>query len=99
MLLGVRCVGFGNRAFVGVVLENLRTGAMVSSPAPAQAQLLYCHDDVGCDLVPMLAMASGIAQPGEERDGLPVKITVDARSNSGTSASANVDVVLSTADL
>lgn len=99
VLLGVRCVGFGNRAFVGVVLENLRTGAMVSSPAPAQAQLLYCHDDVGCDLVPMLAMASGIAQPGEERDGLPVKITVDARSNSGTSASANVDVVLSTADL
>lgn len=99
VLLGVRCIGFGNRAFVDIMLENLRTGATMGSPAPAQGQLLYCHDDVGCDLVPVLALASGLTLPGEERDGLPVKISVEAHSNSGASASANVDVVLSTADL
>lgn len=99
LLLGVRCVGFGNRAFVTVVLENSRTGASVTSPPPAQGQLLYCHDDVGCDLVPLLAMASGLARADEEREGLPVNIQVEARAKSGATANANVDVVLSTADL
>lgn len=101
LLLGARCVGFGNRAFVGVLLENLRTGVTMSSPPPALAQLLYCHDDVGCDLVPLLAMASGLTQPGEERDGLPVNIHLEARANTGTTAiaTADVNVVLSTADL
>lgn len=99
VMLGVRCVGFGNRAFIGIMLENLRSGTTMSSPPPAQPQLLYCHDDVGCDLVPILAMASGLTLPGEERDGLPVKITVEAHSSSGASANASVGVVLSTADL
>ena len=98
-MLGVRCVGFGKRAYVGVELTNLNTGVTLSSPPPAQPQLLYCHDDVGCDLVPILAMASGIAAADEERNGLPVRVSVEAHSNDENSATSSVDVVLSTADL
>jgi hypothetical protein len=99
VLLGVRCVGFGNRAYVGLTLTNQLTAAQVSSPPPLRPQLLLCREPAVCDLVPILAMASGLTAPGAERNGLAVRITVDVRNDQGLSATASQDIVLSTADL
>jgi hypothetical protein len=97
--LAIRCVGFGNRAFVGVTLKNLLTGAEAASPAPVRPQLLYCRDEQICDLVPFLAMTSGLTEPGEERDGLRIEVRADVSNRDGIAASAVQEAVLSTADL
>lgn len=99
MLLGVRCVGFGNRAFVNLTLTNLRTSVQVFSPAPVRPQLLYCREPDVCDLVPILAMTGGITAVGEERDGLPIEIAAEVHTDSGLMAEASQEAVLSTADL
>ena len=44
MLLGIRCIGFGNRAYVALTMTNALTGAEVSSPAPLRPQLLLCRE-------------------------------------------------------
>jgi len=99
LFLGVRCVGFGNRAFVSITLTNLTSGAEVVSPAPVRPQLLLCREPSECDLVPLLAMASGIADMDEERDGLRIRVTADVRNQAGVAAEASQEAVLSTADL
>jgi len=99
VLLGIRSVGFGNRAYTRLSLTNLSTGATVMSPAPARPQLFACRDDNICDLVPILAMASGLTQPDEERNGLAVEIGADVSNALGLHATATKPVVLSTADL
>jgi len=99
VLLAIRCVGFGNRAFVGVTLTNLLTGAHAVSPSPVRPQLLLCRTPDVCDLVPLLTIASGITEPGEERNGLPIQITADVHNEAGVAASGSQEVVLSTADL
>jgi hypothetical protein len=99
--LGVRCIGFGKRAFVGFTLTNTRTGTSVVAPPPTRPQLLYCIDggDRVCDLVPATVMTGGLTAPEEERDGLVVKIDVEVHNTAGAFATATTDVYLSTADL
>jgi len=99
VLLAIRSVGFGKRAYTRLSLTNVVTGATVMSPAPVRPQLYACLDDKICDLVPILAMASGLTQPDEERNGLSVEIGADVSNDLGLHATATQQVVLSTADL
>ena len=99
VLVGVRCTGFGSRAFVSAELENLTSGVVVEEPAPARPQLLYCGDGEGCDLVPYLVHASGLTKTDSEKDGLQVRLTVHVRNEAGTSGDCSREAVLSTADL
>jgi hypothetical protein len=98
VLVAVRCVGFGNRAFVSAKLENLATGVVVEEPAPARPQLLFCEDEV-CELVPYLVHASGLTETDDEKDGLRVRITAQVRAEVGVRAEGSSEAVLSTADL
>lgn len=98
VLVGVRCTGFGNRAFVSAIMHNDTTGVEVTEPRPARPQLLYCEAGV-CDLVPYLVHASGIAPTDAEKDGLQVRLTVTVDNESGVTAEGSREVVLSTADL
>ncbi len=100
ILLGIRSVGFGSRAYVALTLTNLATGEQTSSPAPVRPQLLDCAEAADiCDLVPILAIASGIAAPGVDRNGLAVEIAADVHNDAGLHAAATQQIVLSTADL
>jgi hypothetical protein len=98
LLVGVRCTGFGSRAFVSATLRNLSTGVEVREPPPASPQLLYCEEEV-CDLVPYLVHASGLTELPEQRDGLRVLLTASVESRGGDKAEAAREVLLSTADL
>jgi hypothetical protein len=98
VIVGVRCIGFGNRAFVSAIMHNDVTDVEVAEPPPARPQLLYCDQGV-CDLVPYLVHASGIAPTDVEKDGLQVRITAKVSSDSGLVAEDSREVVLSTADL
>lgn len=97
VFLGVRCLHFGNRAFVGITLTNLVTGKAIIAPAPARPQLLYCTEPEVCDLVPVLVMTAGLTEPDAERHGLPVRIDVVVHNDSGVSAGATAEARLSTA--
>jgi hypothetical protein len=99
VFLAVRCIGFGNRAFVNLTLTNEQTLVQVFSPASVRPQLLYCREPTVCDLVPILAMTGGLTEPGAERDGLPIQVAVEVHDQAGQSASAMQEAVLSTADL
>jgi hypothetical protein len=100
VMIAVRCVGFGNRAFVSATLRNLSSDVEVVEPAPARPQLLYCADGgETCDLVPYLAHASGLTATDEEKDGLAVLLTARARNEAGAMAEGSREIVLSTADL
>ncbi|HXK16415.1 MAG TPA: hypothetical protein VNG33_01325 [Polyangiaceae bacterium] len=99
VIVGVRCTGFGSRAFVSATLHNEVTGVEVAEPPPARPQLLYCDDQGVCDLVPYLVHASGIAATDAEKDGLHVLLSAKVKSESGLEAEASREVVLSTADL
>jgi hypothetical protein len=99
VLLAVRCLGFEKRAFVSAKLGNLLTDVEVEEPPPARPQLLYCHDQGICDLVPYLAHTSGLTGSDEEKDGLPVRVTVEVHDGAGAHAETSRDVTLSTADL
>lgn len=100
VLVAVRCSGFGNRAFVSATLKNLTTDAEVLEPEPARPQLLYCGEEDACDLVPYLVHASGLTETDEEKDGLPVALTVRVRDDQNEAeAEATREAVLSTADL
>src|SRR5262245_59846407 len=98
-LLAVRTSGLGNRAFVSVAIQNLATGAEVSAPAGASPRLLACRDEGVCDLLPLLVMTGGLVLPGEARDGLAVRIHVDATGADGGTASADRDAVLTSESL
>lgn len=99
VMIGVRCTGFGSRAFVSAVMHNDLTGTEVAEPPPARPQLLYCEDTGVCDLVPYLVHASGIAATDAEKDGLAVRLTVKVTDETGVEAEGSREVVLSTADL
>jgi hypothetical protein len=98
-LLAVRTSGLGNRAFIGVEIENVATGDTVSAPAGPSPRLLLCRPEGVCDLLPLLVMTGGLVPPGSDRDGLAVRVHVDAANSEGTAASAERDAVLSTASL
>lgn len=99
VLVGVRCSGFGSRAFVSAELENLASGVVVTEPAPARPQLLYCGDSGDCDLVPYLVHVSGLTKTDAEKDGLAVRLTVLVRNEAGVNGQCSRQVVLSTAEL
>jgi len=96
VLFAIRCNGFGNRAFVNVTLTNLETGVEVSTPDTSRPQLLVCQDERTCDLVPLLVMMGGIAEPGVDRDGLRVRVFVEVHNVDGARAEVVTDGVLST---
>jgi hypothetical protein len=98
-LLAVRTGGLGNRAFVGVSITNAATGDAVSAPPGPSPRLLICRSADACDLLPLLVMTGGLVPPGTDRDGLIVRLRVEAASPDGTSASVERDAVLSTAKL
>jgi hypothetical protein len=98
-LLAVRTSGLGNRAFVGVGIENIATGDTVSAPAGASPRLLLCRPEGVCDLLPLLVMTGGLVPPGSDRDGLAVRIHVDASNTEGSATNVERDAVLSTASL
>jgi hypothetical protein len=98
VLLGVRCVGFGQRAFVSLRVRNLQDGTELFAPAPARPQLLSCENSV-CDLVPITMMMSGIAQNDAERDGLAIEISAEVLNSAGVTGRATAQATLSTADL
>jgi hypothetical protein len=101
LFLGVRCVGFGSRAYITITLKNLMTDVEVTSPAPPRPQLLFCSEDEPrvCDLVPMTVMTGGLTEMNEERDGLPIRIGAEVHNDDGERAYASAEAVLSTADL
>jgi hypothetical protein len=98
-LLAVRTSGLGNRAFVGVSIENVATGDTVAAPAGPSPRLLLCRTEDVCDLLPLLVMTGGLVPPGSDRNGLVVRIRVDASNPAGEAASVERDAVLSTASL
>ncbi len=101
VMLGVRTLGFGGRAFVGFTLVNQARGNEIVAPPPVRPQLFFCleEDPDVCELVPVTVMTGGITDPDEERDGLAVRIIVTAETADGVSGSDEAEVVLSTADL
>lgn len=99
LFLGVRCLGFGSRAYVTIRLVNLTTHVEIVSPAPPSPQLLYCNDEDVCDLVPMTVMTGGLTDATEERDGLRIEVGAEVHNDEGARATDMVEAVLSTADL
>ena len=98
-LLAVRCSGFGDAAFINVDITNLNSGVQVTSTPTASPQLLLCRDELACDLLPLLVMTGGLTAPGEEREGLPIRIEVEAHNVAGTRAEVERDAVLSARSL
>lgn len=98
LVLGVRTSGFGRRAFIGFSLENELTGSIIVQPPPARPQLFYCDDEeLVCSLVPIVLMMGGIAGVDEERDGLPVRVSVSALTSDGVEGTDEREITLSTA--
>ena len=100
ILLGVRTLGFGVRAFVEFMVTDETTGATIDAPPPARGQLFVCDDaNVVCDLVPVTLMTGGLFGPDETRDGLAVHVSVSASNAAGVQASDERDFLLSSAEL
>ncbi len=95
-LLAVRASGLGDRAFVSITITNSATGDEVSAPAGASPRLLLCRTPDVCDLLPLLVMTGGLVPPGADRDGLLVRLRVEAWNTDGAAASIERDAVLST---
>jgi hypothetical protein len=95
--MAVRCVGFGNRAFVEVTLTNPATGKEVTTPPipAAKPSLLPClpEDPQVCDLVPLFVMTGGLAAP-DEKDGLLVEVRAAVRNEAGVMREARGTGVL-----
>lgn len=98
-LLAVRATGLGNRAFVSISITNAATGDEVSAPAGASPRLLLCRTPNVCDLLPLLVMTGGLVPAGADRDGLQVRVRVDAWNSDGGAASIERNAILSTASL
>jgi hypothetical protein len=98
--IAVRCIGFGNTAFVDVDIENIDASSMdegkvISSVKMTRPQLLLCRDDDQhvCDDLPLNVMTGGLADP-DEKDGLHIRITAKVHNAKGASAKATQDGVL-----
>jgi hypothetical protein len=91
----VRCIGFGNRAFVTLTLENLRDGAVILHPPTSRPQLLRCVEEPAgaCDLLPIYFMTGGLAKP-EDKDDLPVLVRASCLNEAGDQATTSIDGVL-----
>jgi len=100
VLLGVRTVGFGIRAYVGFTLTDETGGHAIDAPPPVRPQLFAC-DDAGsvCDLVPVTIMTGGLFGPDETRSGLPVVIDVHAYTDAGETGDDEREVMVSAAGL
>lgn len=98
-LLAIRCIGFGNRAFVTVTITNLTSLTSVTSPRSARPDLLLCRDEQTCDRLPLLVMTGGLTAPDEERDGLRVRISAVVENADGDIGAGSQEAVLSTEDL
>jgi hypothetical protein len=100
VLLGVRTVGFGIRAYVGFTLTDETGAGSIDAPPPVRPQLFAC-DDAGtvCDLVPVTIMTGGLFGPDETRSGLPVLIHVNAYTDGGESGEDEREVMISAAGL
>lgn len=84
-LLAVRCIGFGERAYVTAWLMNVDTGQRASLTTPA-LQPLACDDEGrDCDLMPILMMTGGFGDP-ETLEGLKVQAGGRCRSEGGVEA-------------
>lgn len=94
-VLAVRCIGFGNRAFVDVTLENLMSGKTVATLPSSRPQLLLCREKPkgACDMLPIYVMTGGLADPAE-KDGLRIRVTANVRGVDGEEASASIEGVL-----
>jgi hypothetical protein len=98
--LAVRCIGFGNTAFIDVDIENIDEhseymGKVVSSVKMTRPRLLLCRDDAQrvCDETKLNVLTGGLADPAE-KDGLHVRITAKVHSPKGAKAMATQDGVL-----
>ncbi len=100
VLLAVRTLGFGIRAYVGFTLTDDTGGNEIDAPPPVRPQLFAC-DDAGyvCDLAPVTIMTGGLFGPDETRSGLPVLIHVNAYTDAGASGEDEREVLVSAADL
>lgn len=100
LLLGVRTVGFGVRAYVTFTVTDTTGGHSIDAPPPARGQLFACDEAaLVCDLVPVTLMMGGLFGPDEQRDGMPVHISVSAQTDAGAEGSDERDVLISTAEL
>lgn len=97
VVMAVRCIGFGNRAFVEVTLRNPATGKEVTTPPTpaAKPSLLPClpEDPQVCDAIPLFVMTGGLAAP-EEKDGLLVEVVAAVRNEAGVMGEARGTGVL-----
>ena len=93
--VAIRCIGFGSRAFVDVVVENIGTGDQVMTVPSVRPQLLLCRDKAMqiCDLLPVHVMTGGLADP-TQKDGLEVRVTGTVHDDAGHMASASQEGVL-----
>ena len=94
-VLAVRCIGFGNKAFVDVSLENLGSGATVGTLPSSRPQLLICREEPegACDMLPIYVMTGGLAEPNE-KDGLRIRVTADVHNEQGDEASGSREGIL-----
>ena len=93
--LAIRCIGFGNQAFVDVAVENPAEGTRVTTVPSIRAQLLACDPDDPriCDDVPVHVMTGGLADP-DKKDGLSVRVVAVVHTTSGQTATGMQDGVL-----
>ncbi len=93
--VAVRCIGFGDRAFVDVIVENLDSGARVMTVPSTRAQLLLCRDKAmqTCDMLPIHVMTGGLADPSQ-KNGLAVRVTANVHNDAGVMASGSQNGVL-----
>jgi hypothetical protein len=93
--LAVRALGFGNKAFIDVVLENLDSGARVGTLPSSRPQLLICREEPkeACDYLPIFVMTGGLAEPSK-KDGLRIRVIATVRNMDGDEAVADREGVL-----
>lgn len=93
--LAVRCIGFGTKAFVDVMLENLDSGETVRTLPSSRPQLLIPREEPegAADMLPIYVMTGGLADPSE-KDGLRIRVTADVRNPQGDEGRAVREGVL-----
>ena len=93
--LAVRCIGFGTKAFVDVMLENLDSGETVRTLPSSRPQLLIPRDEPAgaADMLPIYVMTGGLADPSE-KDGLRIRVTAEVQNPQGDEGSASREGIL-----
>jgi hypothetical protein len=96
VIFSIRCHGLSERAFINITITNLETGVQVSTPMSARPQLLFCQDEWTCDRTPLLVMMGGIAEAGQDRHGLRVRVETEVHNQAGDRAETEIEGVLNT---